>query len=96
MSDKRDLADERALALVKEHIDWHHHGRPKPTGGFPPEYFADWLIDNIATALREAAERGDKRIEARLRDPDEAMVEAMADAFADALETSVAAIGIER
>lgn len=52
---------ETAHQIVLEHIDWMRNGRPKPIGGFPPEYYADELADEIAQALasvRESCTRG--------------------------------------
>lgn len=48
---------DRALAIVREHISWHRLGRPMPIGGFPAEYFADELVEEIAKAICEAREK---------------------------------------
>jgi hypothetical protein len=51
-----DRTEDVARGIVQEHIDWHRHGRPRPTGGFPPEFFADELQQAIASALRDERE----------------------------------------
>lgn len=40
-----------ATKIVDDHIAWHRTGRPRPIGGFPADYFADWLEENIRNAL---------------------------------------------
>jgi transglutaminase-like putative cysteine protease len=58
MTDTRDWADERACEYAIAR-GWIPNG---------PWY------DDLTTALREAVERADKRIEARLRDPDQHLI----------------------
>lgn len=43
-----------AERIVMDFLKWNRDSKPRPMHGFPPEYFADDLMEAIADALRKA------------------------------------------
>ena len=54
MTEPSEADCKKAREIVLDYIKWNREGRPRPTHGFPPEYFADDLVEHIAMALCEA------------------------------------------